>query len=166
MVVFFKYFWIYFTEHRWCVVWHQLSLWYIVQKALTLITSSWVTVSIAWMTALGGWYVPVVRAWAPISSNKMSELSIDIKYSVFTWVLHMEEISEHISMAVPVELHHGNLLSNVTLWSHFALETSASDTFPSATPLIWATAAWITYRKGRQQGRVKWNLDADTFAHF
>ena len=107
--VFFKHFWLYYTEHHCSVVWHQLSLWCIVQKALTLITSSWVTASIAWMTASGGWYAPVVRAWAPISSNKMSELSIDIKYSVFTWVLHIEEMSENIGVAVPAELHHGNL---------------------------------------------------------
>lgn len=41
--------------------------------------------------------------------------------------------------------HNFTSMSRFTRWTHFALVMSASDTFPSATPLTWAIAALITY---------------------
>lgn len=92
----------YMITSHWDSLFVMMKDWHIFK--LTWTTSAWVTASTPWRTVWGTRYAAVVRAWAPISSIRPSELSMDIRYSAFTWLL--QQVVKHHHEHVVAYLQH------------------------------------------------------------
>lgn len=142
--------------------WFKLVVQYrhlFTMKAPTLTTLSRVTASTAWRTVSGGWYAAVVRAWVPISSNRISELSIDIRYSVFTWFLCKEDKprwESRTQLHLHVQIYSVNSLcsGDVSLWY-----------IPLSHTSHLSNSSFDYLHRGRQQAQVQWNVDSGILLH-
>lgn len=79
---------------------------------LTLATSVRETLSMLLQISSAELWDPLARAWAPMSSSKPSEVSIDMRNWLFSWVLHRRH------RQAPHKLQYHRITSRLFLWIH------------------------------------------------